>query len=263
MPSSTLTNRLQRAPLVARLRRPARWPMRGACCRPHRPDHAARLAFHLQETRHGCRQAEVVRVRRVDPADQRLGHALQGLAAESARDERAQALVCPLRPARQYQIQGHAQLARPGEQARRHQRPELRRRQQQEPIRQGMQPAVVHHVRAAVLVVGVCIRRRVKPMRSQSCSAHGFSEMNESGPASMTKPSTRSVLIEPPRRRRGFEQRQRIGRFALAAELHQPMCRGNTGNAAADDGDVWRSFHGHRLTRDAACAAARRPPACE
>ena len=41
--------------------------------------------------------------------------------------------------------------------------------------------------------------RGVKPMRSHSCSAHGFSEMNESGPASMTKPSMRSVAIAPPR----------------------------------------------------------------
>ena len=83
-------------------------------------------------------------------------------------------------------------------------------------------------------------RRGVKPMRSHSCSAHGFSEMNESGPASMTKPSTRSVAIEPPEAPAGFEQRHARRPLLLAAQLDQPVCRRQAGDAAADDGDMRR-----------------------
>src|SRR5437870_638060 len=55
--------------------------------RPHRPNDAALGPFHFLEARHRCGQAELVRIRRVDAADERLGDAFQSFGAESTANE--------------------------------------------------------------------------------------------------------------------------------------------------------------------------------
>lgn len=52
----------------------------------------AGAAFHVQESRHGL-HAELFGVRSVDAAHERLHQPIEGFAAESAADERAQAFV--------------------------------------------------------------------------------------------------------------------------------------------------------------------------
>src|SRR5439155_12785412 len=55
--------------------------------RPRRPNDAALGPFHFLEARHRCGQAELVRIRRVDAADQKLGDAFQSFDAESTVHE--------------------------------------------------------------------------------------------------------------------------------------------------------------------------------
>ena len=51
---------------------------------PQRINHAALLAFHFKEARHGGAKTELVRIGSIDPADQRLGHSLERFGADLA-----------------------------------------------------------------------------------------------------------------------------------------------------------------------------------
>ena len=81
---------------------------------PHAEDHAPVAALHLEEARHGGGEREGVGIGGVDAPDERLGHALERLAAEPAAHEGAQALIGIATP-RQHEVQRHAGLAAPGE----------------------------------------------------------------------------------------------------------------------------------------------------
>ena len=103
-------------------------------------DHRTVLAFEVEELRHGRRQAELFRIGGVDAADQRLRDALQRLAAQAAAHELRQRFFIVSVASWQQQVSGGAQLARPGQQRRTQERPQLRRRQQVQPVRHRDQP---------------------------------------------------------------------------------------------------------------------------
>src|SRR5262245_9956787 len=127
-----------------------RGPARGA---PHGEDDAALSPLHFEKPRHGRRQREVVRVRRVDARDQRLRDTFERLLAEPAADERAEALVA-VATAWQSEVERHAELARPGEEIRREEWAQSRRRQQLKAVRQRMQTSAKYHEGPAEAVVG-------------------------------------------------------------------------------------------------------------
>ena len=120
---------------------------------PEGQDHAPLAPLHLEEARHGRRQRQLVGIRGVDARDQRLGDALERLAAEPPPHERAEALV-GIAAARQHQVARHPELARPGEEPRGEQRRQAGRRQQLEALGQRMQAAAPDHEGAAEAIVG-------------------------------------------------------------------------------------------------------------
>ena len=86
MPSLKVTKRPS-APRSSRAGgAPCGWPARA-------PGRSIARARSRLESRHGRREREIVRVRRVDAGDQRLRDALERLAAEPAPHEGARALV--------------------------------------------------------------------------------------------------------------------------------------------------------------------------
>src|SRR5439155_506260 len=118
--------------------------------------------------------------------------------------------------------------------------------------------------------------RSSTPSRRQSASAHGFSDRNESGPASTRKPSARSVTMVPPSRRRASTTRtsrstrrsraSSIARAAAPALVREQPARVSEpardgGRRRAKVGDVGRGG-GHRARNrvrreDERCALAR------
>jgi hypothetical protein len=195
------------------------------------------LALHLEEAGHRGRQAEIVGIGRVDSPDERLRHALERLAAETAGDERSETFVRPLRSAGQNEIESHPQLAGPGEEPGRQQRPELRRRQQQKTVGQRVQPAAVHDKGAAVLVAGADEPR---------CQPDAFAELqrrrflgNEGVGAGLDDEAVGTLGADrATRAATRFPDGEIERHMTLAAELDQPVRRRHAGDAGADHGDA-------------------------
>ncbi len=103
------------------------------------------VRLHRLEAGEGADQAQPVGVARVDPGDEGLGDLLQGFVAEAAPDEVTQGLV-PHPTPRQRQIQTHADLPRPGQEAAAGERQELGGDHQHGPLGQGMQVPVAQDV---------------------------------------------------------------------------------------------------------------------
>ena len=112
----------------ARAARPGRLSRSTTRPAPEPEDEAPLPALELEEARHGGGQREHVGIGRIDPRDQRLGHALQGLDAQPPGHEGPQALV-GIAASRQDEIHRHPELAGPGEESRAKKGPEPRRRQ--------------------------------------------------------------------------------------------------------------------------------------
>ncbi len=149
MPSANVTKSDQRAPLV-----PACSGRGAAGGPPEGQDHAALAPLHLEEARHGGAEREIVGIGGVDAADQRLGDALERLAAQPPPHERAEALVGATPPRGSTRSQRHPELARPREERRREERPEARGREELEAVRQRVEPSAKRHEDAAEAVVG-------------------------------------------------------------------------------------------------------------
>ena len=123
------------------------------------------------------------------PADERLRDALEGLAPEPPAHERAEALVVARRP--RGSTRSSAMRSLPGQEKSDEARngPERVGRQEQEAFGQRVQPAArTTKVRALPSSRADQPRPRRRAGR-HSASAHGFSVMNESAPASMRNPS--------------------------------------------------------------------------
>ena len=148
IPSANVTKSDQRAPLVPRRRRG-----RAASRPPEAEDHAPLRALELEKARHGRREREHVGIGGVDPGHQRLGHALERLAAEPARHEPPEALV-GIAAARQHEIHGHPELAGPREETRANEGAEARRREKLEAVGQRVKPAAEGDIGAPEAVVG-------------------------------------------------------------------------------------------------------------
>src|SRR5207245_7559299 len=221
--------------------RPARPRLRRAAIRPPEPEDDGPLApLELSEPWHRRRQREIVGIGGVDSGDQRLGDALQRLAAESATYEGAQALVVAHAP-RQDEIEGHAQLARPGEETRPDERSKLRRRQELEAIRQRMQTAGAPHEHLSEAIV-----RRHEPVLDTEPAAERqrprlFRE-ERVGPRldeESTGVAGRDGAAAPVAR---LDERQlELGR-SLPRELDGAMRRREPGDSAANDGELY-SLH--------------------
>ena len=85
---------------------------------PERVNHAPLLTLHMQKTRHGRGQAELVGVRGIDTANEGLGNTFERFPPEPSAHKRAQAFVALFPGSGQYQIERHTQLARPGKNTR-------------------------------------------------------------------------------------------------------------------------------------------------
>ena len=182
IPSARVTKRLQRVPLAPvassgrAARRIPRIKLRWS-------------ALERQEPRHRRRQRQAIRIRRVDPSDQGLGHALERLAPEPPPDEAPEALVAVRPPARQDQIHPEPEL------------PRSRRRGAtgatgptrvgaggRNPSGKGVQPASQHTTYVRRKRSSVRRSRGPRPRRSAKQSAQGFSEMKESRPGLEQEP---------------------------------------------------------------------------
>ena len=83
----------------------------------HPADQASILRFELPETREGGENRETLVVAGVNPGEQRLAETLHCLLTEAAPEEGRDRLVTVLRSGGTNEIEAHAQLPRPGEQA--------------------------------------------------------------------------------------------------------------------------------------------------
>src|SRR5206468_2599018 len=113
-------------------------------------DEAPVASLELDEAGHGGAQRQPLGVAGVDAAEERLGHALERLAAEPPADEGRDALVGVVRAARQPEVEEHAQLAAPREERRGGDRPGVGRGEEHEALRHRDQLAAAHDVRAPV-----------------------------------------------------------------------------------------------------------------
>ena len=119
IPSANVTKSDQRAPLVPALERRAP----GGAARHRAEDDAPLAPLHLQEARHGGGERELVGIGGVDPADQRLRHPLERLAAEPARARRRPGSRRRSPPRGSTRSQRHPELARPREEREREEGP--------------------------------------------------------------------------------------------------------------------------------------------
>jgi hypothetical protein len=78
---------------------------------PRRSHEAAVRSFELAQAREGGEDREPLRVARVDPREERLPQAVDGLLPEAAAQERRDRLVVVSAAAGEHKIEAHAQLA--------------------------------------------------------------------------------------------------------------------------------------------------------
>ena len=98
----------------------------GAARRGQRADQAAVPPFHLDQAREGRADREPLRVAGVDAGQERRAQARYALPAQPAPEKRRDRLVPVRASARDHEVRGHPQLARPGEQPRPRQRRQAR-----------------------------------------------------------------------------------------------------------------------------------------
>ena len=72
------------------------------------------LALEREEARHGRGEGQTLRIGRVDPADERLGDALERLASEPTPHEAPKALVPGAGATWQNQVESEPKLSAPG-----------------------------------------------------------------------------------------------------------------------------------------------------
>src|SRR3972149_11693104 len=81
--------------------------------------------------------------------DERLGDLLEGRPAQAPGHEVGRALVAVAGPAREHEVEGHAELPAPGEERRGDEGAEPRRGEEKEALRQGVEPAAAGDGRPA------------------------------------------------------------------------------------------------------------------
>src|SRR6185312_5749781 len=86
----------------------------------------------------------------VDAAEEGLAEALQGLAAEAAAEEAADGLVARVGAAREDEVEAHAELAGPGEEAALREGEDAGRDSEDEALRQRVEDAALADVHPAV-----------------------------------------------------------------------------------------------------------------
>ena len=216
---------------------------------PEAEDHAPLLALELEKARHGRGQREHVGIGGVDPGHQRLGHALERLAAEPPGHESAEALV-GIAAAGQHEIHGHPELARPREEARPNERAESRRREELEAIGQWMQAPAEGDIGAPKAVVGAdqpvldaepaAERQRPRLLREKRVGA----ALDEEALVPLRLYGAAHPVA-------GLQEHQLQRKAALAGDLDGAMGGGKPRDAATDH----RELHcGPRSTRSASIA---------
>ena len=113
------------------------------------------LLLHLEEHGKGRAHAHLFGVAGVDAGHDRLGHLGERFAPEPPAHEIAEALVVAGVAARQHEVEPHAQLAAPGDQARQGERHEPGRHHQDQALGQLVQPPARKDVALADVFVGV------------------------------------------------------------------------------------------------------------
>ena len=190
---------------------------------------------------------QAVGVRRVDPADQGLRDPLERLAAEPAPDEAAEALVPGGTAARQDQVEPQPELPAPGEDARRQHRPRAGRRQEEEPLRQRVEPSPAHDVGAPKAIVRPPepgaepdpLRERQRPRLLG----------DEGVRAGLEQEAVDALGADRPAQPVGRLEEDEVERPAASpGQLDQAVRRREPGDAASDDDDPERR---HLLLRPA------------
>ena len=104
--------------------------------RPQPPHQAAVHPLQLPKAREGREDREPLGIACVDAGEQRLAQALHGLLPEAPAQERRDRLVAVAVLAGDQDVEAHAQLARPGEEAAREEGQDLRRHREHHPLGQ-------------------------------------------------------------------------------------------------------------------------------
>src|SRR5947208_2334269 len=163
-------------------------------------------------------------------ASERLGRPLERLAPEAAAHEVGETLVSGVRAAREDEVERHAQLPAPGEEGRDGERAEVRRREEQEALRQGVDAAVVDNVRAPLALA-----------RADQRHAEALAQLG--GPRLLGQEGVRARLDREPAaplgRDRAAQPLAGLEQHAVGhAALDQPVRRSEPGHAAAHHGDA-------------------------
>jgi hypothetical protein len=193
-------------------------------------DQASVAGLHLGEARHGRAQRQRFGVAGVDAARERVGDALERLGAEAASHERGQTFVGVVLPARQHEVEPHAELAREREERRADERPERRRREQQEAVRQRVEMVAARDVGAAV---GLARRHEV------GAEPHPLAERQRPrlvGDEGVCARLDQEAVVRD-RSDRAAEARAGLEQLDGAASLDHAERRRDAGDAAPDDRD--------------------------
>ncbi len=209
-----------------------------ARCARRAADQAPVLLFELGELGEGGLEAERVDVAGVEAAEERLGQALERLAAEAAADEAADGLVRGVAPAGDDQVEAHAELARPGEE------PALREREdaggdgEDEALRQGVEDAALADVHLAVLLGGAhqAVAQAELPAELDGLRARGDEGVRAAVEHAPVAPLGEDVAAEA---RPRFEDGDGEGGAPrVPAGLEEAVCGGEAGDPPADDDDA-------------------------
>src|SRR5439155_13142889 len=166
----------------------------------------------------------------------RLGHPLQGLAAQPPPHEGPQALV-GIETSRQHEVEGHPELARPGEEAGAEKGAEARGREELEAIGQRMQAAPEDDEDAPQAIVGAgeLVLNAEPPTELERPGLLGEKRVGAALHEEAVAPLRLDGAAQPIG---GLEEAQLEVEPALARQLAGTMGRGEPGDAAADDGQL-------------------------
>ena len=199
--------------------------------RPHSAHQAPVFLLEVPEAREGAEDREPLRVSCVDARKQRLAKAFDRLLAEAAAQEGGDRLVAVAAAAGDHDVESHPQLAGPGEELAVEERADLRRHREHHSLGQRVQAAAAKDVDRAVLGV-----RGNEAVAEAELTAErkGLGFLRED----RVRPALEQEAVAGLRADHTAQEGTGLDQPIRNPALLQGMRGGESGDAAADDGDL-------------------------
>ncbi len=220
----------------------------------HSSNQAAMLLLHIPKSRHGRQQTQLLRVARVNAADQRLHQPIVRLTSKATGHEGGQALVTIVLALRYKELGRHPQLGQRSEDGRRDHRPDAAGGHNDEPLGNPPQLPPTDHKGTSMLIVRL---HQLVGKPDASTEVHGPRHVGnevvrapfEQEPVLAVRLQHATQLIPP------LEQRDR----SFRRQFCQTMCGGQPRDAATDNCHFLHQHHARNLHRSARQGRVIRP----